>query len=98
MKQIDLKTVAMEGGALFDYRQMILTIAKSHPNGITIAEMEKAVRVIGQVRQADGVLKLEDADWETLKKYLESFPWAVADPVIIQFHRDIVEAENIPLK
>lgn len=94
MKQIELKVVEGENGLKVDYKDLIINIAKIHPQGITVADMEKAVRVITAARKANGVLKLEDADWETLKTYLSVYPFQIVDEALIQFKNDIHNAPN----
>ena len=94
MKQIELKVVSTEMG-MIDYKRLILEISRSHPQGITIPEMERAVRVITRARESNGTLRLEDADWETLKTYIQVYPFAYASEELLQFWRDVVEAEEV---
>lgn len=98
MRQIELKKVKNEDGAELDYRTTILVIAKNHPQGIRVDNMEKAVRVIAAVRRANGMVKLEDADWQTLKEYIAVYPFAIADPSLIQFKEDIFSAQEVEIK
>ena len=97
MKQIELKVVPTEAGVL-DYRKLILEISRTHPHGITIPEMEKAVRVIARARDANGILLLEDADWETLKTYIQGYPFAYASKELLQFSKDISGAPEAELE
>jgi poly-D-alanine transfer protein DltD len=95
MKQIELKRVESEDQTVrLDYKELILQISKTHPQGITIDQMEKAIRVITKTKSANGVLNLEDADWETLKAYIQAYPFAIADPLILQFAKDVSEASE----
>lgn len=96
MRQIELKKIQGEEG-VYDYKRLILDIARTHPRGITIADMEKAVRVISRVQAANGVLKLEDADWEVLKSYIQNYPFAIAAPELLQFWKDISEAPEVEI-
>lgn len=96
MKQIELKHVVSDDRTIvLDYRETILAISRNHPEGIKVADMEKAVRVISAVKKANGVLRLEDADWETLKTYVSVYPFAFADEVLIQFKLDIDHASEV---
>ena len=95
MKQIELKVLTGDDGLVVNYKEVITMAARLHPRGITIDDMEKAVRVLSAVKRADGVLKLEDADWEVLKTYIKVYPFSVVDETLIQFKKDIDSAPTI---
>lgn len=98
MREIELKKIKGGDGRVYDYKDLILTIARTHPRGITIADMEKAVRVVGCAQAADETLLLEDADWEVLKAYVQDYPFLVAAPELLQFWKDISEAPEIEIQ
>jgi hypothetical protein len=67
--------------------------------GIDIEEMRKSIKVLDVVDKSNGVLELEDADWETLKAKTIAMPWAVVDRRILQFHDDVVMAtDKVPVE
>lgn len=98
MKQIALKTLAMADGKLLDYRIILIEICRHHPEGIRVADMNKAIRVKNRLIESNGTAKLEDADWEVLCVYVENYPFASADESIIQMHDDVKNAESVEVK
>ena len=95
MKQIELKRVTMDDGSILDYRSILEEVAKRHPQGITVDEMEKAVRVLAALKRAVDAVKLEDADWEILKQYLAVYRFGIVDVALIQFRDDVRNAPTI---
>lgn len=98
MKQIVLKTLTTDEGKILDYKSTLIDVCRTHPQGIRVTEMEKAVRVLGRLRSANGIVKLEDADWETLCTYIENFPFVLADEAIIQMRDDVKNAQVVEVK
>jgi len=81
------------------YRQLVETAVRiplDRQAGATIDEMRKGIRVLDALDQAQGVLELEDADWEFLKQKIEKMPWAMVDRRFIQFYDDIMSATEAP--
>lgn len=98
MKQIELKTLPMTDGKLLDYKTILIEICINHPQGIRVADMKKAVLVLGRLQSANGAVKLEDADWETLCMYVEAYPFGIADEAIIQMRDDVKNAQVVEVK
>jgi len=97
MKQIELKQLQGDGGLVIDYRSVLTDVIKHHPQGITLDEMGKALRVLNTLKTAGDVLKLEDADWETLVGYLRAYPFGIVDEKLLELKADVENAEEIKL-
>jgi len=67
--------------------------------GAEIEEIRKGIRVLDALDKAeDGVITLEDADWEHLKSKTQAMQWAFVDKRILQFIDDVMDAsENVTL-
>jgi hypothetical protein len=67
--------------------------------GADIEEIRKGIHVLDALDKAsDGVLELEDADWEHLRDKTLAMQWAFVDRRILEFVDDIVQAgEQSPL-
>ena len=85
-----------------DYRNIIenaVRIPLDRQAGATVDEMRKGIRILDALDAAplgDGVLELEDADWEFLKQKVEKFPWAGTDRRFIRFYDDVMSATDAP--
>jgi len=82
-----------------DYRVLIENVVKvplDRQTGATIDEMRKAIRVLDALDRAQGVLELEDADWDFLKQKTEKAPWTLVDRRFVQFYDDIMGATEAP--
>jgi len=99
MKQIELKQLPGDNG-IIDYRELLLIVATRHPQGITLDAMEKVLRVKFSLAKttSGGMLKLEDADWETLVGYLKVYPFGIADEALVQMRDDVLGAETIEVE
>lgn len=65
--------------------------------GADIDEMRRGIRVLDAVDAAEknnGLLELEDADWEELKKKTDAMQWAFVDKRIIEFVDDVTNASD----
>jgi|307.fasta_scaffold00843_12 hypothetical protein len=63
--------------------------------GAEIEEIRKGIRVLDALDKAkDGVIELEDADWEHLKAKTQAMQWAFVDKRILQFIDDIMDASE----
>jgi len=67
--------------------------------GAEVEEIRKGIRVLDALDKAqNGVLELEDADWEHLKTKVNAMQWAFVDKRILQFIEDVLDAgENVTL-
>lgn len=92
MKIVELKTTQVENGGNFVYKDVLTHTLKTHPQGMGIEEMERVLRILGTVRQANGRVVLEDVDHEYVVKRLTGTQWTVADAAIVQFVKDVREA------
>jgi hypothetical protein len=75
----------------WDYKSFIKDIANSAPErGFTPSELTKRLRVIEAVdklKEDATQLKLEDADWETLKAAHSTFTWSIVAKCINEFNK-----------
>ena len=83
----------------FSYASNLIGImnASATERGLPLSEINKTLRVIAAVDQGarDGAenIVLEDADWEHLKKLVESFrAWRIVHQIVPAFVKDIIEA------
>jgi hypothetical protein len=84
-----------------DYRSVIeqaIRVPLDRQSGATIDEMRKGIRVLDALDRVppEGVIELEDADWEHLRHKVERMPWALVDRRFVQFHDDITGASETP--
>jgi hypothetical protein len=82
-----------------DYRALIeqcIRVPLDRQQGATIDEMRKGIRVLDALDRTppEGVMQLEDADWEHLRQKVQKMPWAVIDRRFIQFHDEVMEASE----
>lgn len=92
-----MKHIALETLGDISYRTIIdqaVTLPFDRINGATIDEMRKGIRVLDALENADGVLELEDADWEYLCAKIERMPWSRVDRRFVQFYDDVMRAEE----
>jgi hypothetical protein len=101
MKRILLRVLppGKDTGADFDmdWKNIIAQVMRrplDQERGIEIDEMRKSIKILDLVEKSNGVLELEDADWELLKQKTLAMPWAVVDPRIVQFHDEVVMATD----
>lgn len=94
MHRLQLKTLNDPSSQVpvVEYRDMLKTVA-SRPadpqRGADIAEMRQSIRLLDALDRADGTLELEDADYDVLKRKLETFTWGVVDRRIVQLMDDV---------
>jgi len=96
MKRFELKTLQGDG-VIVDYKSVLIDVVKRHPNGITLDEMGKALRVINAIKDATTEIRLEDADWETLVAYLKVYPFAIVDEKLLTMKDDVEKAETVKI-
>ena len=98
MKKIILKNIETE--PKMNYRESLMTIIKTPMNpreGISIDEMRKSVKLLDliEIKKDEDEVELEDADYDFLKKKVESFKFAFANKIVLQFIDDILLAEEV---
>lgn len=95
MKSIPLKTLDAPDGPSIEYQQVLREVVRrplDPQKGVDIAEMRASIRVLDAIDNANGVLELEDADYDLLKVKLTSMPWNIVDKRIIQLIDDVSNA------
>jgi hypothetical protein len=60
--------------------------------GVDIEEMRKSIKVLDVVDGSNGVLELEDADYDYLKAKTLAMQWGVIDKRIVQFVDEVTTA------
>ena len=53
--------------------------------GFSVQDIRDRLRIVEAVEKADGEIKLEDADFENLKQYVQNMRWAIVHPDILEF-------------
>lgn len=102
MKRIKLRheTIGPPGAeGPFDWVDVIRQIIQKPldpQKGVDIEEMRKSIKLLDIVDGSNGVLELEDSDWEYLKTKTMSMQWAVIDRHIVKLVDDIVMATEEP--
>jgi hypothetical protein len=104
MKRILLKSLpdphdpTGSGSNRIDYRELIEQVVRvplNRQTGATIDEMRRSIRVLDALEAAsDGVLVLEDSDWQVLRDKVEVFPWGMVDRRLLAFYDDVVGASD----
>jgi hypothetical protein len=99
VKRIVLRVVPDDslGMAPVDWREMVRQVIR-HPlnvqQGADIDELRRGIRVLDALDRAeDGVLELEDADWEHLRAKTTAMQWGFVDRRMLQFIDDVLEPE-----
>lgn len=101
MKSIPLKTLTLEPlnegekGKTLNYRTELIGLLKIRAGGMDFEEMEKSIRLIGNLRQTNGQMLIEDADYDFLMSRFAEARWQVADEAILEFVRDIRGAKTV---
>jgi len=65
--------------------------------GVEIDEMRKSIRVLDALAKSNGVLELEDADWEHLRLKTMTMQWGLIDGRIVEFVDEVCNATEKPL-
>lgn len=102
MKIIKLKILSKDDPLdKVDYKEMIEMISKSpnvdrngRPQGLTLDEVRKGVRILKACETATDELKLEDADYKFIFDKANKFTWAKASENIVTFMDDLQDAEE----
>jgi len=97
MKRIPLRTLDDEQTGTLRWSEMIRTVVRQpqdKQSGASIDEIRKGIRVLDALDHANGVLELEDADWEHLKTKVIAMRWGVIDPRLVTFYDDITMASE----
>lgn len=72
----------------FDYKRELTTVAGAPmpgSQGFTVADMRQALAVTAKLAEANGVVELNEDEWQFLKPRVEAQRWAVADQIIVDF-------------
>jgi len=92
MKEIELKIVPIGKSGNLSYKKQIEEIVRTPTEGgVDYGEMRKAIRLLDALEDLaeDGVLELEDADYDYLRARVGKVRWPVIDKAIIQFVQDV---------
>ena len=102
MKAIRLRTVQsgpsdVEGELEWaEVIRQVIRKPKDASKGVEIEEMRKSIRVLNTLEKSNGVLELEDADWEHLKEKTLAMQWGIVDSRIVQFVDEVLTATETP--
>ncbi len=89
MKTIENKETEIDAdgkGTMATYGDIIKGVLETVPlgQGVTISDMRMAINVVGAIDSSNGKIKLEDAEFDYMKKKLNENQWGIV-------HKDIVE-------
>jgi len=96
MKQIPLRTIETADEPLA-YSEIIRTLIRqplSKEKGVDIEEMRKGIRILDKLDASNGVLELEDADYDHLKAKLEAMTWGMVDRNLLDFIDTVLNADG----
>ena len=63
--------------------------ANGNPVGFTIEDIRKRLRVVDSLKENNGEIKLEDADYELVVQSVTEFKWMAVNQSIVDFVDDI---------
>ena len=67
--------------------------------GMTIPEQRKRLPLWETLEATkNGIVVLENAEWETLKPLVDAFPWGQTGKHIVEFGDAILEAETVSIE
>lgn len=79
-----MKSIELSSNTEHQTREVLkLVMEQGSAQGMNIGEMRKRMGIIDRLERANGVLELEDADWQTLKDIYAQHPWRIA-------HKDLL--------
>lgn len=101
MKRINLKICTVNNSAApagfeLNYKREYLQLLEVAPDGVTVSEMAKMIRVIKRLKEApdSGSILLEDADWQTLRERVESAKFQFVAAEIVELVENVTNAET----
>jgi hypothetical protein len=97
VKRIPLKTLSDARGGDIVYQDVLREVVRrplDPQRGADIPEMRQSIRVLDALESANGMLELEDSDYQHLKEKLLKMPWNVVDKRLVQLVDDVVGAER----
>lgn len=92
MKRIPLKTLpdARTGDIVYqDVLREVIRRPLDPQKGADIPEMRQSIRVLDALESANGVLELEDSDYEHLKAKLGAMQWNIVDKRLVTLCDDV---------
>jgi len=97
MKTLTLKTTAFnkritgDETVEFNYKNHVETCIQNPPEkGFNdLEEMRKRTKILDKLEKANGSLKLEDAEADTLQACAKEMVWKILDPAIVTFLDDV---------
>ncbi len=102
MKRINLKICTVNNSAVpagfeLNYRREYLQLLEVAPDGVTVSEMAKLIRVIDRLKIAEdsGSILLEDADWQTLRERVEAAKFQFVAAEIVELVENVTNAETV---
>ena len=102
MKHIQLKTVtvnnsAVPAGFTLNYRREYLQLLEVAPDGLTVGEMGDLIKVIQKLRaiEDDGLLRLEDAEWNAFKSRVERAKFQFVASEIVDLISTVINAPTV---
>jgi hypothetical protein len=102
MRQIELKTVELEEKFAglpdrLDYREQLLQLLKIPVEGLTIDAMELPLRILSKLRQANGSVRLEEAEFKYLLDTLNAMQFRYVFPELVAMRDAVRDAPEVIL-
>lgn len=101
MKVINLKVVPMLHSSLpsdfiLNYKNEYLRLLDVVPEGVTVVELADLVAVINKLKASndEDTLKLQESEWNALKKRVESTKFNLIAPEILQMCQAVINATD----
>jgi hypothetical protein len=98
VKRIKLRKIKLDGNEL-EWAEILRQVVQrplDPQRGVDIDEMRKSIRLLDIIDASNGVLELEDSDWEYLKSKTVAMQWAVIDRNIVKLVDEVVLATEEP--
>lgn len=79
-----MKSIELSSNTEHQTREVLkIVMEQGSALGMNIGDMRKRMAIIDKLERANGVLELEDADWQILKDIYAQHPWRIA-------HKDLL--------
>ena len=93
--QTEITNTQAPEGFILDYRREFLRLVEISPEGLTISQMDTAIKVARKL-QSYGELEilLEDAEWQYLLDRLKAARFNLIAPEIVEMVRSVERAES----
>lgn len=78
-----MKTIKLENHGPYKTAEIIRVVTEKAPDGVTVSEMRRRIRILDALDGGKDSIELEDADHEMLQHIVNKFPFAVANKELL---------------